>query len=59
LAALALQFSTPDPRVLSTVVGVTSPARVRELIDNDGIRIPGELWAEVEERLDLSRPALA
>lgn len=59
LAALALQFSTRDHRVASTVVGVTSPTRVRELIDNDQIQIPGELWAEVEERFDLSRPAAA
>jgi D-threo-aldose 1-dehydrogenase len=59
LAALALQFSTRDPRVTSTVVGVTSPTRVQELIDNDQIQIPGELWAEVEERLDLSRPTAA
>lgn len=59
LAALALQFSTRDPRVTSTVVGVTSPARIGELVDNDRLDIPGELWAEVEARLGLVRPANA
>ncbi|SFR91558.1 D-threo-aldose 1-dehydrogenase [Microbacterium sp. cf046] len=49
LAAAALQFSTRDPRVSSTVVGVSSPARVEELLRNSAAHIPLELWFELEE----------
>lgn len=56
LAALALQFSTRDSRIASTVVGVSSPERVREVAVNDGVHIPAELWSELEERLGLRRP---
>ncbi len=56
LAAAALQFSTRDPRVSSTVVGVSSPARVTELVRNSATPIPLELWAEFEEVVDVSDP---
>lgn len=46
LAALALQFSTRDPRVSSTVVGVSSPQRVDELVRNAATDVPDELWQE-------------
>ena len=49
LAALALQFSTRDPRISSTVVGVSSPSRVLELVRNAEFEIPDELWAAVAE----------
>ena len=49
LAAAALQFSTRDKRVSSTVVGVSSPARVEELLRNSAAHIPFELWSELEE----------
>ncbi len=49
LAAAALQFSTRDPRVTSTVVGVSSPARVEELIHNAATYIPSELWKALQE----------
>lgn len=51
LAALALHFSTRDPRITSTVVGVSSPERVDELIRNANLAIPIELWDIVDERL--------
>lgn len=51
LAALALQFSTRDARVASTVVGVSSPARVRELVDNAAVHLPTALWEAVGDRL--------
>jgi D-threo-aldose 1-dehydrogenase len=51
LAALALQFSTRDPRISSTVVGVSSPDRIDELATNSALDIPQELWNVVEERL--------
>ncbi|WP_102194697.1 aldo/keto reductase [Microbacterium aurantiacum] len=49
LAAAALQFSTRDPRVTSTVVGVSSPARVEQLVYNAATHIPSELWREIQE----------
>ena len=51
LAALALRFSTRDPRVASTVVGVSTPERVDVLIRNAEMVIAGQLWDLVEERL--------
>ena len=56
LAALALQFSTRDSRVASTVVGVSSPARVHELVDNAAIHLPAALWDAVGERLGFEPP---
>ena len=51
LAALALQFSTRDQRISSTVVGVSTPERVDELVANESIDIPAELWEQVGELL--------
>jgi D-threo-aldose 1-dehydrogenase len=48
LAAAALQFSLRAPFIDSTVVGVSSPERVRQTLDLAGVPIPGELWAELE-----------
>lgn len=44
LAAAALQFSLRDPRVTSTIVGVTTPTRVDETLDLATIPIPPALW---------------
>jgi D-threo-aldose 1-dehydrogenase len=51
LAALALQFSSRDPRISSTVVGVSAPQRVDQLEQNEELDIPQELWDVVEARL--------
>ena len=48
LAAAALQFSVRDPRVASTVVGVSQPARIGELTALMAQRIPAELWVELD-----------
>ena len=48
LAAAALQFSMRDPRVASTIVGMTRPERVEQTLELAAEPIPGELW----ERLD-------
>jgi D-threo-aldose 1-dehydrogenase len=56
LAALALQFSTRDPRISSTVVGVSAPERVDELVVNAAIDIPAGLWNDVAALLDLDCP---
>jgi D-threo-aldose 1-dehydrogenase len=48
LGAAALQFSTRDPRVASTVVGVSAPARIAETERLMARHVPDELWAELE-----------
>lgn len=48
LAAAALQFSLRDPRVTSTIVGVSAPARVAATVDLATRPVPDELWAQLE-----------
>jgi D-threo-aldose 1-dehydrogenase len=48
LAAAALQFSVRDPRVASTVVGVSAPARIEETARLLSHQVPDELWAELD-----------
>lgn len=48
LPALALRFSTRDPRVSSTVVGVSRAERIGELVDNDTATIPDAIWPALE-----------
>jgi D-threo-aldose 1-dehydrogenase len=48
LAAAALQFSVRDPRVASTVVGVSAPARMAETARLLSRHVPDELWAELD-----------
>lgn len=47
LGAAALQFSMRDPRITSTVCGVTRPERVAETIAWATLPIPEPLWAEL------------
>jgi D-threo-aldose 1-dehydrogenase len=48
VGAVALQFSMRDPRITSTIVGVTKPERVAETLEWAGTDIPNELWQELE-----------
>lgn len=48
LAAAALQFSVRDPRVASTVVGVSAPARIGQTAALLALPIPDEFWAELD-----------
>ncbi|MBW4041689.1 MAG: aldo/keto reductase [Acidobacteria bacterium] len=48
LAAAALQFSVRAPFVDSTVVGVSTPARVAETIEAALLPVPDELWARLD-----------
>ncbi|TVY09004.1 aldo/keto reductase [Paenibacillus cremeus] len=48
LAAAALQFSMRDPRVTSTVVGMTKPERVAQTLELASFPIPAELWTAIE-----------
>ena len=48
LAAAALQFSMKDPRVVSTIVGLSCPERVQQTIDLATHPVPDELWPRLE-----------
>ena len=48
LAAAALQFSMRDPRVTTTVVGMTKPERVAQTIELANHPIPDELWPALD-----------
>jgi D-threo-aldose 1-dehydrogenase len=48
LAAAALQFSLRDPRVTSTVVGVSEPSRIEQITALMEAEIPAALWAELD-----------
>ena len=48
LATAALQFSMKDPRVVSTVVGLSRPERVQQTIDLATHPVPDELWHRLE-----------
>jgi D-threo-aldose 1-dehydrogenase len=47
LAAAALQFSTRDPRVSSTIVGMSEPGRVDQTARLAEWEIPDELWSRI------------
>jgi D-threo-aldose 1-dehydrogenase len=49
LVAAALQFSIRDPRIVSTIVGVTRPERIAETLDLATLDIPAGLWTELDE----------
>ena len=53
LAAAALQFSMRDPRVVSTIVGMSRPERVEQTLELMTHPMPDELW----ERLDSPAPS--
>ena len=44
-AAAALQFSTRDPRITSTIVGMRTVGDLEASIELDAIEVPEELWA--------------
>jgi D-threo-aldose 1-dehydrogenase len=46
--AAALQFSMRDPRIASTICGVSKPERVKETISWDEWKIPQALWDELK-----------
>jgi D-threo-aldose 1-dehydrogenase len=49
LAAAALQFSMRDPRITSTIVGVSKPERIQQTLDLAAEPIPDELWEDIAE----------
>ncbi|MBZ9662501.1 aldo/keto reductase [Mesorhizobium sp. ESP-6-4] len=47
--AVAIQFSLNDPRITSTVVGVSKPERVAQTIEWATAEVPDQIWAELGE----------
>jgi D-threo-aldose 1-dehydrogenase len=47
LPAVALQFSSKDPRITATIVGMSKPERIQQTIDYHLVEIPDALWDEV------------
>ncbi len=57
LAAAALQFSMRDPRIHSTILGVSKPERIQQTLDLAAEHIPQELWARLDAvGYDMSDP---
>jgi aryl-alcohol dehydrogenase-like predicted oxidoreductase len=48
LAAAALQFSLRDPRVTSTIVGLSEPTRIAATVELATASIPDALWDELD-----------
>jgi D-threo-aldose 1-dehydrogenase len=51
LPAAALRFSMRDPRIASTVIGISRPERVDECLSHVTWDIPDELWAEIDRHV--------
>ena len=48
LAAAALQFSLRDPRITSTIVGLTRPERLAHTVELAQVPLPDALWTALE-----------
>jgi D-threo-aldose 1-dehydrogenase len=48
VGAAALQFSMRDPRIASTICGVTTPERVQQTMEWANWPIPDALWAQLK-----------
>lgn len=48
LAAAALQFSLREPRITSTIVGMSRPERVAQTLEFAALPLPDELWSDLE-----------
>lgn len=49
LAAAALQFSLRDPRITSTIVGMSKPERLAQTVELALHPIPDELWPRLDQ----------
>ncbi|MGH2452820.1 MAG: aldo/keto reductase [bacterium] len=49
LPAVALQFSLREARIVSTIVGVSSPERLSETLALARLPIPEEIWPELDQ----------
>lgn len=48
IGAAALQFSLRDPRITSTIVGLSRPERVAETVELAAWDIPAQLWEQLD-----------
>jgi len=48
LAAAALQFSLRDPRITSTIAGMTRPERIPQTLEYARHPIPDEMWEQLD-----------
>jgi D-threo-aldose 1-dehydrogenase len=51
LGTAAIRFSTRDPRIDSTIVGMSKPARIESTIAAASIDLPEEFWTQLESLL--------
>jgi D-threo-aldose 1-dehydrogenase len=51
LATAAVRFSTRDPRIATTIVGISKLARLAPTISASTLDLPDEFWAELEALL--------
>lgn len=47
--AAAIQFSLRDPRITSTVVGVSKPGRIRQTLDWANAEFPAQAWLDLKD----------
>ena len=47
LGAAALQFSMKDPRISSTIVGITKKSRIDQIVEWSNFEIPEDAWTEI------------
>jgi len=51
LAVAALRFSLRDPRITSTIIGISRPERVAECLRYVSSEVPDELWPELDRHV--------
>lgn len=51
LATAAIRFSTRDPQIATTVVGISKPVRIATTLAAASAELPDDLWAELESLL--------
>ena len=51
LAAVALQFSLRDPRIASTIVGISQPERLQETVRLAQQDLPADIWEAIGESI--------
>lgn len=59
LAAAALQFSTLDPRITSTIVGASTPSQADFVTDLAQWRIPSGVWDDLLDLVEESELAIS
>ena len=58
LAAVALRFSMRDPRIASTIVGISKPERLEETVRLAQQVLPEDIWEEIAELPGVDEPII-